>query len=86
MFHAIVSVIAVNIQFNSPNGVFLSLSLPGILRERERERVCEREREREGERRGERGRESGEKRGGIISFLFSLKDLLINHVFSNTLN
>mmetsp|Transcript_18944 Transcript_18944/g.39434 ORF Transcript_18944/g.39434 Transcript_18944/m.39434 type:complete len:222 (-) Transcript_18944:750-1415(-) len=31
MFHAIVSVIAVNIQFSSPIGVFLSFILPGIL-------------------------------------------------------
>lgn len=31
VFQAIVSVIAVNIQFSSPSGVFLSLSLPGIL-------------------------------------------------------
>ena len=31
MFHAMVSVMAVKIQFSSPSGVFLSLSLPGIL-------------------------------------------------------
>lgn len=31
MFHAMVSVMAVNIQLSSPIGVFLSLILPGIL-------------------------------------------------------
>ena len=31
VFHAIVSVIAVNIQFSSPNGVLRSVSLPGNL-------------------------------------------------------
>jgi hypothetical protein len=31
VFHAIVSVMAVNIQFNSPRGVFLSFSAPGML-------------------------------------------------------
>lgn len=33
-FHAIVSVIAVNIQFSSPNIVLLSVINPGILRTR----------------------------------------------------
>ena len=37
MFQAIVSVMAVNIQFSSPRGVRLSFKRPGILhRERER--------------------------------------------------
>jgi len=31
VFHAIVSVIAVNIQFSSPSGVRLSVNFPGIL-------------------------------------------------------
>lgn len=31
-FHAIVSVMAVNIQFNSPNIVLLSFNCPGILK------------------------------------------------------
>ena len=31
VFHAMVSVTAVNIQFNSPKGVLLSFNWPGIL-------------------------------------------------------